>query len=51
MFNKLDEADCEARDIKQPTTDDGGDRASPTYLSFLFAVFKLTIAFSGSERT
>jgi hypothetical protein len=50
MFNKLDEADCEARDIKQPTTDDGGDRASPTYLSFLFAVFKLTFRLSGCKQ-
>jgi hypothetical protein len=50
MFNKLDEADCEARDIKQPTTDDGGDRASPTHLSFLFAVVELTALLSGCQQ-
>jgi hypothetical protein len=43
MFNKPDEADCVARKMEQPTTNDGGDRVSPTHLSFLFAVVELTI--------
>jgi hypothetical protein len=43
MFNKTDDADCEAKKMEQPTTDDGGDRASPTHLSFLFAVVELTV--------
>jgi hypothetical protein len=44
MFNKPDEADCEAREIEQPTTSDGGDRISPTNPSFLFAGVELTLS-------
>jgi hypothetical protein len=47
MFNNTDEPNCEAREMEQPTTDDGGDRVSPTHLSFLFAVVELTLLFSG----
>jgi hypothetical protein len=49
IFNKPDEADCEAGEMEQPTTDDGGDRVSPTHLSFLFAVVKLTFRLSGCK--
>jgi hypothetical protein len=46
MFNHADEPKCEAREIERPTTNDRGDRDSPTHLSFLFAVFKLTTPFT-----
>jgi hypothetical protein len=47
MFNQTDEADCKAKKIKQLTIDDESDRASPTHLSFLFAVVELTPQISG----
>jgi hypothetical protein len=30
MFNKTDEADCVAKKMNRPTTDDWGDRSPPT---------------------
>jgi hypothetical protein len=51
MFKQTDEADCKAKKIKQLTTDDESDRASPTHLSFLFAVVELTTKISGDEKT
>jgi hypothetical protein len=50
MFNQTDEADCKAKKIKQLTIDDESDRASPTHLSFLFAVVELTAKMSGSRQ-
>jgi hypothetical protein len=36
MFDKLDDADCVARKINLPTTNDGGDRSLPNQPFVLF---------------
>lgn len=47
MLNKLDDPDCEAKKIDQPTLDDGGDRILANQPFNYSSVVELTVPITG----